>query len=45
MTFLWQEMLWALLVLPALIFVYLLLLRRKKRAALRSISRACARTV
>ena len=43
MTFLWQEMLWALLVLPALIFVYLLLLRRKKRAALRYASLSAIR--
>ena len=35
MTFLWPEMLWALLALPVLIAVYLTLLRRKKRAALR----------
>ena len=35
MTLLWPEMLWALLVLPVLIAVYLMLLRRKKRAALR----------
>ena len=37
MTFLWPEMLWLLLLVPALVAVYLLLLRRKKkaRAALR----------
>jgi Ca-activated chloride channel homolog len=34
-TFLWPEMLWALCVLPVLIAIYLLLLRRKKRAAVR----------
>ncbi len=35
MTFLWPELLWLLLAVPALVAVYLLLLRRKKRAALR----------
>jgi Ca-activated chloride channel family protein len=35
MTFLWPEMLWGLLALPLLVAAYLLLLRRKQRAALR----------
>jgi len=35
MTFLWPEMLWLLLAIPALSAFYLLLLRRKKKAALR----------
>ncbi len=35
MTFAWPEMLWLLLVLPALIALYLFLLGRKKKAALR----------
>lgn len=35
MTFLWPEMLWLLLAVPALGALYLLLLRRKKKAALR----------
>ncbi len=35
MTFLWPEMLWLLLAVPALSAFYLLLLRRKKKAALR----------
>jgi Ca-activated chloride channel homolog len=34
MTFLWPEMLWLLLAVPALIAAYLYLLRRKKQAAL-----------
>ena len=34
MTFLWPEMLWLLLLVPALIAVYVLILRRKKKAAL-----------
>ena len=43
MTFLWQEMLWLLVVLPVLIAVYLMLLRRKKRAALRYASLSAIR--
>ncbi len=35
MTFLWPEMLWLLLAVPALVAAYVLLLRRKKKAALR----------
>jgi len=35
MTFLWPEMLWLLLFVPAFVAVYLLLVRRKQRAALR----------
>jgi Ca-activated chloride channel family protein len=35
MTFLWPEMLWLLLFVPALVAVYFFLLRRKKEAALR----------
>jgi Ca-activated chloride channel homolog len=34
MTFLWPEMLWLLLLVPALLGMYILLLRRKKKAAL-----------
>jgi Ca-activated chloride channel family protein len=35
MTFLWPEMLWLLLIVPALVAAYVFLLRRKKKAALR----------
>ncbi|MES2535593.1 MAG: VWA domain-containing protein [Pseudomonadota bacterium] len=35
MTFLWPEMLWLLLIVPMLIGVYIMLLRRKKKLALR----------
>ena len=35
MTFLWPDMLWLLLAMPALVALYIFLLRRKKRAALR----------
>jgi Ca-activated chloride channel family protein len=35
MTFLWPDMLWLLMAVPALVAVYLILLRRKKKAALR----------
>ncbi|HXV49942.1 MAG TPA: VWA domain-containing protein [Candidatus Binatia bacterium] len=35
MTFLWPEMLWLLLIVPALIAAYFFVLRRKKNAALR----------
>jgi Ca-activated chloride channel homolog len=35
MTFLWPEMLWLALALPAVVIAYLLLLRRKKKLALR----------
>ena len=43
MTFLWPEMLWALLVLPVLIAIYLFLLRRKQRAAVRYASLSAIR--
>ena len=35
MTFLWPDMLWLLMTVPGLVAVYILLLRRKKRVALR----------
>lgn len=35
MTFLWPDMLWLLVAVPALVAVYMLLLRRRKKAALR----------
>lgn len=35
MTFAWPQMLWLLLVLPALVALYVFLMRRKKKAALR----------
>jgi len=35
MTFLWPEMLWLLVAVPVLVAVYIFLLRRKKKAALR----------
>ena len=35
MKFLWPEMLWLLMALPLLILVYVLLLRRKARSAVR----------
>jgi len=35
MTFLWPDMLWLLVALPALVALYIFLLRRKKKAALR----------
>jgi Ca-activated chloride channel homolog len=35
MTFLWPDMLWLLVAVPACVAVYILLLRRKKKAALR----------
>jgi Ca-activated chloride channel family protein len=35
MTFLWPKLLWLLLLVPALVALYLLLLRRKRQAALR----------
>ncbi|MEN3292964.1 MAG: Ca-activated chloride channel [Burkholderiales bacterium] len=40
MTFLWPEMLWLLLIVPALVAAYLMLLRRKKKFALRYASLA-----
>ena len=40
MTFLWPEMLWLLLLVPALVAAYFLLLRRKKKSALRYASLA-----
>ena len=35
MTFLWPDMLWLLVAVPALVAVYIFLLRRKKKAALK----------
>ena len=35
MTFLWPEFLWLLLVVPLLIAAYVVILRRKRKAALR----------
>jgi len=35
MTWLWPEMLWLLLLVPAVVAIYLVLLRRKKKTALR----------
>jgi len=43
MTFLWPEMLWLLIVLPILLAAYLLVLRRKKKLALRYASLALVR--
>ena len=43
MTFLWPEMLWLMLVLPMLLAAYLLVLRRKKKLALRYASLALVR--
>jgi Ca-activated chloride channel family protein len=43
MTFLWPELLWLLFAVPALIGVYLLLLRRKKKRVLRYASLAIVR--
>ena len=43
MTFFWPEMLWLLLLVPALLGVYVLLLRRKKKAALRYASLSLVR--
>src|ERR1700693_2218412 len=43
MTFLWPDMLWLLLAVPALVGVYVLLLRRKKKAALRYASLSVVR--
>ena len=43
MTFLWPELLWLLLAVPALIGVYVLLLRRKKKRVLRYASLAMVR--
>jgi Ca-activated chloride channel family protein len=43
MTFLWPEMLWLLLVLPMLLAAYILVLRRKKKLALRYASLALVR--
>ncbi|HEV2007345.1 MAG TPA: BatA domain-containing protein, partial [Burkholderiales bacterium] len=40
MTFLWIQLLWLLLLVPALIGLYVVLLRRKKKAALRYASLA-----
>jgi Ca-activated chloride channel family protein len=43
MTFLWPEMLWLLIVLPILLAAYFLVLRRKKKLALRYASLALVR--
>ena len=43
MTFFWPEMLWLLLLVPALLGAYVLLLRRKKKAALRYASLSLVR--
>jgi Ca-activated chloride channel family protein len=43
MTFLWPEMLWLLLLVPAAVAVYVWVLRRKRRAALRYASLALVR--
>ena len=43
MTFFWPEMLWLLLLVPALLGLYVLLLRRKKKAALRYASLSLVR--
>jgi Ca-activated chloride channel family protein len=43
MTFIWPEMLWLLLVLPILLAAYVLVLRRKKKLALRYASLALVR--
>lgn len=43
MTFLWPDMLWLVLVVPALVAVYVALLRRKKKAALRYASLSLVR--
>ncbi len=43
MTFLWPEMLWLLLALPVVVVVYLWLLRRKKKLALRYASLSMVR--
>ena len=43
MTFLWPDMLWLLLAVPVLVGVYLLMLRRKKKAVVRYASLAMVR--
>jgi Ca-activated chloride channel family protein len=43
MTFIWPEMLWLLIVLPILLAAYFLVLRRKKKLALRYASLALVR--
>ncbi len=43
MTFFWPEMLWLLLLVPVLLGAYVLLLRRKKKAALRYASLSLVR--
>jgi Ca-activated chloride channel family protein len=35
MTFIWPELLWLLLILPALVLLYLWLMKRKKQIAIR----------
>ncbi|HVL59123.1 MAG TPA: BatA domain-containing protein, partial [Burkholderiaceae bacterium] len=44
MTFLWPEMLWLWLAVPALIGIYVLVLRRQQKAALRFASLSLVRT-
>lgn len=44
MTFIWQEMLWLLLLVPALVGLYVLILRRRKKTAVRYASLAVIRT-
>ncbi|MDZ4281100.1 MAG: BatA domain-containing protein, partial [Hydrogenophaga sp.] len=43
MTFLWPQFLWLLLVIPLLVVVYVWLLRRKKKMALRYASLSIVR--
>ena len=43
MTFLWPELLWLLLAIPLVVAIYVLLLRRKKKAAVRYASLAMVR--
>jgi len=43
MTFLWPDLLWLLMLVPALVATYILLLRRKKQAALRYASLSLVR--
>jgi Ca-activated chloride channel homolog len=43
MTFLWPNMLWFLLAVPALVYAYILLLRRKRKAAVRYASLSIVR--
>jgi Ca-activated chloride channel family protein len=43
MTFLWPELLWVLLLVPVIVGIYLLLLRRKQKLALRYASLSMVR--